>query len=250
MCSRRQLGRGGHAVEEAPLVERAVGAALAAGAVVGDHDDDRVVELAATTRGSRRPARPGRRCTRRSPANTSAIRMKRRFSSSLSDSHGRTVSSSGQGWPSGPVTPGSPCGLMPLSSVSSGSSPSSFCRARIVVADRLVAVVEGALVLVGPLEEHVVRRVRGIQAEVEEERLVGFDDLGVADELDRLVREVLGDVVALARASPAAPSGGCRGSGRGTSRSTRRRGSRRTARSRGPAASASSTRPCRSPHRG
>ena len=65
------------------------------------------------------------------PAKTSAIRMNSRFSSSLSDSQGRTVSSSGQGWPSGPVTPGSPCGLMPLSSVSSGSRPSSFCRARI-----------------------------------------------------------------------------------------------------------------------
>ena len=46
MCGQRRLGRVGDAVEEAPLVERAVGAALAAGAVVGDHDDEGVVELA------------------------------------------------------------------------------------------------------------------------------------------------------------------------------------------------------------
>ena len=40
-----ELGRGRHAVEEPPLVERAVRAAFAAGAVVRDHDDDRVLEL-------------------------------------------------------------------------------------------------------------------------------------------------------------------------------------------------------------
>ena len=45
MCSRVSAVGVGHAVEEAPLVEGAVRAALAAGAVVGDHDDDRVVEL-------------------------------------------------------------------------------------------------------------------------------------------------------------------------------------------------------------
>ena len=64
-------------------------------------------------------------------------------------------------------------------------------------ADRLVALVELALVLVGPLQRHLVRRVAGLRREVHEERLVGLDDLGVADELDRLGREVVGDVIAV-----------------------------------------------------
>ena len=38
---------------------------------------------------------------------------------------------------------------------------------------------------------HVVRRVRGAEAEVQVERLVGVDLLGVGDELDRLVDQVL-----------------------------------------------------------
>ena len=59
------------------------------------------------------------------------------------------------------------------------------------------AVVEGALVAVGPLLGHVVRGVRRAGAEVQVERLVGIDLLGVGDELDRLVGEVLGQVVAL-----------------------------------------------------
>ena len=58
-------------------------------------------------------------------------------------------------------------------------------------ADRLVALVELALVLVGPLRGHVVRRVTGARREVHEERLVGIDDLGRLDEADRLVGEVL-----------------------------------------------------------
>ena len=46
-------------------------------------------------------------------------------------------------------------------------------------ADGLVALVELALVLVGPLLGHVVRRVPAPGDEVHEERLVGIDDLGV-----------------------------------------------------------------------
>ena len=44
-CAARRVGRVGHTVEEPPLVERAVRAALATSAVVGDDDHDRVVEL-------------------------------------------------------------------------------------------------------------------------------------------------------------------------------------------------------------
>ena len=61
------------------------------------------------------------------------------------------------------------------------------------------AVVEHARVPVGPLLRHVVRGVRGAEAEVQVERLVRVDLLGVGDELDRLVDQVLAQVVALLR---------------------------------------------------
>ena len=61
------------------------------------------------------------------------------------------------------------------------------------------AVVELALVLVRPLLGHVMRRVHRAGAEVHEERLVRRDLLGVGDEADRLVHQVLGQVVALFR---------------------------------------------------
>ena len=59
------------------------------------------------------------------------------------------------------------------------------------------AVVELPGVLVGPLLGSVVRGVRGAEAQVQVERLVRVDLLGVGDELDRLVDQVLGEVVAL-----------------------------------------------------
>ena len=59
------------------------------------------------------------------------------------------------------------------------------------------AVVELAGVPVRPLLGHVVRRMGGAEAEVQVEGLVGVDLLGVRDELDRLVDQVLGEVVAL-----------------------------------------------------
>ena len=59
------------------------------------------------------------------------------------------------------------------------------------------AVVELAGVLVGPLLRHVVRRVRRPEAQMQVERLVGVDLAEVGDELDRLVDEILGEVIAL-----------------------------------------------------
>ena len=63
----------------------------------------------------------------------------------------------------------------------------------------LVAHVELALVLVGPLLRHVVRSVGGAEGVVEEERLVRRDDLRVLDERQRLVGDVDREVVALLR---------------------------------------------------
>ena len=68
-----------------------------------------------------------------------------------------------------------------------------------LLAQRVPAVVEPALVLVRPLRRHVVRRVRRAGREVDEERLVGHQRLLLADPVDRLVGHVLGEVVALLR---------------------------------------------------
>ena len=91
----------GDVVEELVLVERAVRAALAAGAVVGDDDDDRVVELPGLLEvvDSRADLVVG--VAQTNPAYTSAMRAKSRFSSSSSESQGRTKSSFGHGWPAG-----------------------------------------------------------------------------------------------------------------------------------------------------
>ena len=61
------------------------------------------------------------------------------------------------------------------------------------------AVGELALVLVDPLLRHVMRRVRGARREVHEERLVGQQRLLLARPVDRLVGQILGQVVALGR---------------------------------------------------
>ena len=64
---------------------------------------------------------------------------------------------------------------------------------------RLVAHVELALVLLDPLRRCMVRCVAGTRCVVEEERLVGRNRFRVHDELDRLVRDVHAEVVALFR---------------------------------------------------
>ncbi len=68
-----------------------------------------------------------------------------------------------------------------------------------LLAQRVPALVELPLVLVRPLDRHVVRRVRGARGEVGEERLVRHQRLLLADPGDRAVRHVLGEVVALLR---------------------------------------------------
>ena len=74
-----------HAVEVGVLVEHAVLAALAAGAVVADDvEDQRVVDLPDLLERLEHAGRSRGRCTRRTPAKTSAWRAKRRFSSAES----------------------------------------------------------------------------------------------------------------------------------------------------------------------
>ena len=66
-----------------------------------------------------------------------------------------------------------------------------------LLAQRVPALVEAALVLVRPLRRNVMRGVRRPRGEVHEERLVGHERLLLARPLDRLVGHVLGEVVAL-----------------------------------------------------
>ena len=63
--------------------------------------------------------------------------------------------------------------------------------------DGLIALVEASLELFDPLLWRVVWGVAGAGRVVEEERLLRRDRLGVLDELERLVGDVVGEVVAL-----------------------------------------------------
>ena len=76
-------------------------------------------------------------------------------------------------------------------------TPSFFCRA--IVSSRSLSqpLIELALVLVGPLLGHVVRRVGRAGREVDEERLVRGERLLLRDPLHRLVGHVVHQVVAL-----------------------------------------------------
>jgi hypothetical protein len=67
------------------------------------------------------------------------------------------------------------------------------------LAVRVPAAVELALVAVGPLLRHMVRSVPGAGGVVHEERLFGRVDVRVAHELDRVVGEVLAEVVSVLR---------------------------------------------------
>ncbi len=80
---------------------------------------------------------------------------------------------------------------------SCGTTPSFFCRARVSSRSLSQPCVELALVLVGPLLGHVVRRVGRAGREVDEERLVRRERLLLADPVHGLVGHVLHEVVAL-----------------------------------------------------
>jgi hypothetical protein len=64
-------------------------------------------------------------------------------------------------------------------------------------AHRFIAGVEATLVLVDPISRRLVRRVARAGRVMREERLVRRDRLGVLDELDRPVGQILTEVVSL-----------------------------------------------------
>ena len=84
---------------------------------------------------------------------------------------------------------------------------------------------------------HLVRRVRGARGEVEEERLAGLGLLLVLDHPDRLVDQVLGEVVALLGGARRLDVGVVADQLGRPLAGLARRGSRSSARSPGPAAS-------------
>ena len=134
----------------------------------------------------------------RKPAYTSAIAAKSLFSSSFSESHGRAVSSSGNGCPFGPVrVSGVPIGFSG-GQLGVGRHDAELLLARqCLLAHRLVPHVEASLELVDPFLRRVMGSVAGARRVIEEERLLRRDRLGIADELERLVGDVVGEVIAL-----------------------------------------------------
>ena len=122
-----RVGRVGDAVEEAPLVEAPIGPAFAARAVVGDDDHDGVVDLARILEIVKDSAHPVV-VVGDYPAKTSAMLVKSRFSSAFESSQGRTVSSKGQGFPSGDSARFA-VGVDRRKFGPLGRMPSSICRA-------------------------------------------------------------------------------------------------------------------------
>ena len=81
------------------------------------------------------------------------MRRNNRFSSSDSESHGRTTSRAGKGWPSGPVrVSGVPIGLSGRKiGIPAGRMPQFLLPSQGLLTHRFIAHVEAALELVDPL---------------------------------------------------------------------------------------------------
>jgi hypothetical protein len=172
------LQRLGDEVEELVLVDRAGGATLGAGPVVGEDHDQGVIELAELAQEVEQPAdlvvgvlqEPGEHLHH--PGVQAALL-------------GRAVG------------PRRDVRVVAGQLGVGGDDPQLLLPREHPLAVGLPAVVEGPLVAVGPLLGDVVGGVHRPGGEVQEERLVGGDLLGVGDERGRPVDQVLGEVVAL-----------------------------------------------------
>ena len=192
---KRRLDGVGDAIEEAPLVERAVGPALAARPVVGHHDHERVVELAGLLEVVEHPAEPvvvvgdvaGEDLGH--PGEQALLVVFQRVPRPDGVEQRPRLAV-------GPGTTRLTVGVDGREHGALGKQAHRDLALEDALPDGLVALVEDALVAVGPLEGHEVRSVTGLRREVHEEGLVGIDDLGIADELDSLVGHVVGQVVA------------------------------------------------------
>ena len=119
----------------------------------------------------------------RKPAYTSISRVARRRASGESD------------LPLGHV------GIVPRQFGVGRNDPQLLLAGEHLPAVGIPALVEAPRVPVGPLLRHMVRCVRRAGAEMQEERLVRGHLLGVGDEGDGVIGQVLGQVIALRRAT-------------------------------------------------
>ena len=170
-----------HHVEEAHLVERAADAALGGGAVVGDDHDQRVVELADLLERVEHAAEV-----------VVAVGDEARV-----DLHHPRVQPALVG---GQRRPLRHVGVARRQLGVGGQQPELLLAGEHGLAVGVPAAVELAGVAVGPFARGVVRRVRASGRVVHVERLLGRVDVRVEQEPDRLVGEVLAEVVAVLRA--------------------------------------------------
>ena len=212
------LQRLGGVVEELGLVGGAGGPALGARTVVGDHHDQRVVQLAGLAQELQQPPDLG-------------VGVGQEAREDLHQPGGEPARVGRERLPFGDV------GVVPRQFGVGGNDPELLLAGEHLLAVGVPALVEAPGVPVGPLLRHMVRGVRRAGAEVQVERLVRGHLLGVGDERDGVIGQVLGQVIALRSGCAAAPPDGCRRPARDTTGWCRRRGTRRSGRSRAPAAS-------------
>ena len=188
-----------NAVHEKHLVDRTVWAALAAGAVVGHHDDDRVVQLPDLLQMVDQPA-------------DLVITVGQEPGVDLGHPGRERLLAVGH---VGPTSGLVQCRERLAVRTGPGGRRAEWVDVRQFGVQRddalflllgqhrlsglLVAVVELALVLLDPLLGHVVRRMRAARCVVQEHRLIRSDRLDVVDVGDGPVGHVHGQVVAVLR---------------------------------------------------
>ena len=189
----------GNAVREQHLIDRAVGAALTAGAVVRHHDHHGVLALPGFLQVVEQPAdvvvgvRQESRVDLGHPREQPLL-LRRQSVPRPGDIQRR------ERLPLGPLA-----GLRGADRVDRRQfgirrdNPHLLLPRQGLLPHRLITGVEAALELVGPFLRDMVRRVGRAGRVVQEERLVRRDRLRVRDELDRLVGDVVGEVVTLGR---------------------------------------------------
>ena len=158
----RQLGRGWHAIEEAPLVEGAVWPTLTAGAVVRHHNDDRVVEFPGLLQEVHHATDlvvgvldvAGEDLGHPDEQPLLIIGQRGPRAHGVEQRPGLAVGSGG-----GRLTVRVDARQLRVGR----QQPELLLALKDAVADGLVAVVEHAPILVRPLREDVVRGVRGVQ---------------------------------------------------------------------------------------
>ncbi len=236
-----RLDRVGDAVRELHLVDRAVRAALARRAVVGDEDHDRVLPPAELLEEAEQPSDlvvgvgEEARVHLGHPAEELLLLVGERVPRPRHVERRERLAVGPR-----PLLRADRVDRRQLRLLR--DEPELLLPGERLLAQRLVAHVEAALVPVDPLLRDVVRGVAGAGRVVEEERLLGRDRLRVLDELDRLVGQVDGEVVALLRRGRLIDEVVVVEQVRDTTGSSPRRGSRTSARSRARSASSAASR--------